>query len=57
MTQPSSPRPPGTTETAIWFDAEGRQLPGPEGAARGEVEVRFPDGRVERHYLTTVANT
>ncbi len=48
-----SPFPPGTTEQTIWIDAQGRVLPGPDGAVRGEVTVTFPDGRQEHTLFTT----
>lgn len=51
-----SPFPPGTTEAVIWVDANGRQVSGPDRAERGEVTVTFPDGRVERTYLTRPAS-
>ena len=54
MSQPKvpSPFPPGTTETVIWTDAQGRVLPDQEGATGGETVVTYPDGRVEHTIFT-----
>jgi hypothetical protein len=48
-----SPFPAGTTETVIWVDEEGRQLPSQEGAAGGEITVTYPDGRRVHHLFET----
>jgi hypothetical protein len=42
----------GRAFEAVFTDADGHMLDGPEGAAWGEVWERWPDGAERRHYLT-----
>lgn len=52
MTVPPSPFPPGTTETVVWLGPDGQVLPNQQGAVRGEIEVRYPDGKLEHTAFT-----